>query len=99
MVRFIQDTFGRAAIPELVAAFGQQTTCQGGLRAGLDVSLGKLESQWRESLGARSESAVLVRALAPWLLLIVVSLPLLVLAAQPLAQFWGEQRGRQAGHK
>ena len=85
VVRFIQENYGRSAITRLVAAYGDGLSCRGGVRRAIGISLGSLESQWRKSLGTHSQSAAFLRRAMPWLLLVLVSLPLLLLVAQPLA--------------
>ena len=94
VVRFIQETYGHSAVRELVAAYDNGLNCQEGVRKALEFSLSRLESQWRESLGSRSISTAQLRRVAPWLLLLLSSLPLLPLVAQPLIA-----RRRQQKHK
>ncbi|UCC63156.1 MAG: hypothetical protein JSV36_20860 [Anaerolineae bacterium] len=84
VVRFIRENYGHSAIGKLVAVYSNGIPCQRGVNLALGTSLSNLESQWRKSLGAQSKSAVLLRRAMPWLLLLLVSLPLLVLVAQPL---------------
>jgi hypothetical protein len=85
VVRYIQENYGHSAVGRLVEAYGDGLSCRSGVRRALGISLGSLESQWRESLGVRPQGAVFVRQAMPWLLLVLVSLPLLLLAARPLA--------------
>jgi len=84
VVRFIQENYGHSAIGKLVAVYSKGIPCQRGVNLALGISLSSLESQWRKSLGAQSKNAVLLRRAMPWLLLLLVSLPFLVLVAQPL---------------
>ena len=84
-VRFIQENYGHSAIRRLVAVYSEGVLCQRGVRLVLGTSLGSLEAQWRKSLGTHSMSAVLLRQAMPWLVLVLISLPLLILVAQPLA--------------
>lgn len=95
VVRFIQQNYGRSAIGELVAAYRDDLSCRGGVRRALGISLGNLESQWRESLGKRSQVAAFFKKAMPWLLLVLISFPLLLLTAQPRAARrtgWGDER-------
>jgi hypothetical protein len=94
VVRFIQETYGHSAVKDLVAAYDNGLNCQEGVRKALKFSLSRLESQWRESLGTRSISTAQLRQIAPWLLLLLSSLPLLPLVAQPLMA-----HGRQQKHE
>jgi len=95
VVRFIQGNYGHAAVGRLVDSYGGGLSCGAGVRKVLGVSLDSLESQWRESLGVRPQGAIVVRQAMPWLLLVLVSLPLLLLAAQPLAvRRTGQRRER-----
>lgn len=93
VVKFIQENHGHSAVGRLVAAYRDGLSCRAGVRRALGISLPSLESQWRESLGARSGNANFFRQAAPWLLLVLASLPLLLLIAQPLlAHRRGQQR-------
>jgi hypothetical protein len=84
-VRFIQENYGHSSIRKLVAVYSEGILCQRGVRLALGTSLGSLEAQWRKSLGTHSKSAALLRQAMPWLVLVLISLPLLILVAQPLA--------------
>ena len=84
VVRFIQENYGYSAIGRLVAAYRDGLSCQAGVRRALGISLGSLESQWQESLGTRSPNMAFLKKAAPWLLLVLSSLPLLLLIAHPL---------------
>jgi hypothetical protein len=92
VVRFVQENYGRSAIGQLVAAYRDDLSCGGGVRRALGISLSNLESQWRESLGARPKIATFLKQAAPWLLLILAGIPLLVLVAYPLAAHRAEER-------
>jgi hypothetical protein len=84
VVTFIEQNYGRSAIVDLVAAYGEGLACRRGVSRVLGLDLEKLESRWRESLGSRaSDTASLGRA-APWMLLVLLSLPALVMVAFPL---------------
>lgn len=85
VVRFIQENYGYSAIRGLVEAYSEGFDCWGGVRQALGISLNSLESRWRESLGAGPQMAFFPRQARPWLLLVLASFPLLLLAAQPLA--------------
>jgi hypothetical protein len=84
VVRFIQENYGRSAVGRLVDLYGDGLSCRRGVRDALDVSLESLEKQWRESLGVRPQGMVVLKEAMPWLLLILLSLPLLLLTVQPL---------------
>jgi len=85
VVRYIQENYGHSAVERLVTAYGDGLSCRSGVRRALGISLGSLESQWRESLGARPQGMAFVRQAMPWLLLVLLSLPLVLLVARPLA--------------
>ncbi len=84
IVRFIQENYGYSAIGGLMAAYGDGLSCGRGVRRALGISLGSLESEWRESLGTHPRSSILLKQAAPWLLLMLTSLPLFLLVVQPL---------------
>ncbi len=84
VVQFIQDNYGRSAIGRLVAAYRDDLSCNSGVRRALGISLASLESQWRASLGARPKTATLLKQAAPWLLLMLAGLPLLLMIVYPL---------------
>lgn len=84
IVRFIQENYGHSAIGGLMAAYGNGLTCERGMRRALSIGLGSLESEWRESLGTHPRSTILLKQAAPWLLLMLTSLPLFLLVVQPL---------------
>ncbi len=94
VVRYIQQYYGQSAIKRLLEAYGDGLRCDEGVHRALGIRLGSLESQWRESLGAHPQSAVLFKRATPWLLLVLISLPLLLLIAQPLAARRAEFRER-----
>lgn len=95
VVQFIQENYGRSAIGRLVAAYRDDLSCGGGVRRALGISLGNLESQWRESLGAQPKMATFFKQAAPWLLLVLAGVPLLLLIAYPLAARRAEEQGER----
>lgn len=95
VVRFIQENYGHSAVGRLVAAYRDGLSCRGGVRRALGISLGSLESQWRESLGARPQSTAFFKQAAPWLVLMLISVPLLLLVAQPLVAHRVEKRNER----
>jgi len=94
LVGFIQENYGYSAIDALLAAYGDGLSCQGGVRRALGISLSRLESEWRESLGTRPPGEAFLKQAAPWLLLVFLSLPLFVLLAQPLLAYRQGQQSR-----
>lgn len=84
VVTFIEQNYGHSAIVELVAAYGEGLTCRRGVSQVLGVDLEELESDWLASLGPRTNGTASLRQAAPWLLLILLSLPALVIVVLPL---------------
>ncbi|MFZ5915896.1 MAG: peptidase MA family metallohydrolase [Chloroflexota bacterium] len=91
LVRFITDTYGRSAIASLVTVYDDGVTCRGGVEKVLGISLGRLEDRWRASLSADSPAILGFERAAPWLLLILISLPWLPLLALPLTHLRREK--------
>jgi hypothetical protein len=73
LVRFVRDYYGEQAIADLVTAYADGMSCRGAVDHVLGLSLEQLDSRWRTYLGAQTPQAVLWRAAAPWLLLVLGS--------------------------
>ncbi len=79
VVNFIRDAYGRQALRDLVTAFADGATCEGGVQRVLSVSLDRLQRQWRDSLLPRSPWSVFWQENGAWLILLALmtGLPLL----------------------
>lgn len=81
LIGFIRDTRGRQALHDLLAAYVDGATCEGGVQRVLIRSLEQLESDWIQSLAPRSRLGVFWDENGAWiiLLLLLVGFPLLFL--------------------
>ena len=53
-IGYIRDRYGRQGLRDLVAAYGDGSTCEGGVYRALGITLDSLETQWRASLAPQS---------------------------------------------
>lgn len=80
LVGFLREQYGGQVIRDLLAAYADDASCEGGVNRVLGQSLGELESVWRAQLtgqgptGQRFNSAAVWLAL--WLLTALLALPL-----------------------
>jgi len=86
VVAFIRDRYGRQAVQDLVAAYADGATCEGGVQRVLDHSLDRLESQWLDSLAPRSPWSVFWQEKGAWVILalLLAGLPLLFINPSPI---------------
>jgi hypothetical protein len=77
VVSYVRDRWGQAKIVEMLDAYGDGATCEGGTQRALGVSLAALESDWRRDALQADPLRTLAFAVGPWLLLLL--LPSLVL--------------------
>jgi hypothetical protein len=81
VVDHIRNLYGRQALRDLVAAYADGATCDGGIRRVFGFSLDRLESSWLEYMGPRSAWTVFWESNGAWVILVVLfaGLPLLFL--------------------
>jgi hypothetical protein len=81
VIDHIRDMHGRQALRDLVAAYADGATCDGGVQRVLGFSVDRLEMSWRESLAPRGSWARFWESNGSWVILVVLfaALPLLFL--------------------
>ena len=72
VVRYVRDRWGSAKVVELLAAYADGSTCEGGVQRVLKTNFAGLQNDWaRDALQADPLRAV-IRGFAPWLLLLLL---------------------------
>jgi hypothetical protein len=79
VIGYIRDQHGRQAVRDLVVAYTDGATCDGGVYRVLGVTLDGLEAQWRESRAPQTQWAMSWRVNGPWIILLLLG-PFLCLA-------------------
>lgn len=79
VVRYILDRWGSRAVADLLAAYRDGATCEGGVQRVLNVTLPELQADWQRDVLEASPLSNFLRGLGPALL--VFGLPALVIAA------------------
>jgi hypothetical protein len=81
VIGYIGDRHGRQAVRDLIAAYVDGATCEGGVYRVLGITLDGLEAQWRASLAPQAGWVTFWRANGAWiiLLLLITALPLVFL--------------------
>jgi hypothetical protein len=92
LVDYIRDRYGRQDLRDLVAAYADGATCEGGVNRVLDSTLSRLEAQWLTSLEPGSRWARLFRDAAPWLILLASFATLLIFFVWPAYGQSGDSR-------
>jgi hypothetical protein len=70
VVSYIRDMYGRERLRDLVAAYGDGATCEGGVRRVLGLSLNQLYARWCRSIAPGSTWTGFWRDNGPWLILV-----------------------------
>jgi hypothetical protein len=81
VIGYIQDRYGRQAVHDLLRAYVDGATCEGGIYRVQGITLDGLEAQWRASLAPQAGWMGFWRINGAWIIL------LLLLVAFPLAFF------------
>lgn len=68
VVRYIRDHWGPGAIRDLLAAYRDGASCQGGVQRVLNVSLAELQADWESEVLRASPSTNFLRSIVPYLL-------------------------------
>jgi hypothetical protein len=95
LVDYVRDTYGRQALQQLVAAYADGLTCEGGVQRVLSISLDRLESSWRESVSPRGGWQRFWRVNSSWVVLLVAFSVLALLIARP-RELWRSVRQEEA---
>jgi hypothetical protein len=74
VIGYIRDQHGRQAVRDLVAAYADGATCEGGVYRVLGITLDGLDAQWRESLAPQARGAIFWRVNGPWIILLLLSM-------------------------
>ena len=79
VISYIRDRYGRRALRDLVSAYGDGATCEGGAQRVLSLSLDRLQAQWSQSLVPQSGWRLFWKESGAWLILLALSslIPLL----------------------
>ncbi|MBN1937114.1 MAG: hypothetical protein JW934_20820 [Anaerolineae bacterium] len=83
LINYIRDVYGRQALRDLVAAYADGATCDGGVQRVLNMSLERLNHDWLDTLSPRSMWAAFWIDNAAWLILLVLLIGVPFLFALP----------------
>jgi hypothetical protein len=72
LVSYIRDRWGAADLRDLLAAYAEGATCEGGTQRALGISLAGLENDWRRDVLQANPLVALALQFAPWILLLVL---------------------------
>ena len=95
VINHVRDLYGRQALRDLVAAYGDGATCEGGVRRVLGVSLDRLEAEWSAKLVPRKAWVAFWEDNGAWVLLFVLfaMLPLAFVVPSPARTAGSRNRG------
>jgi len=81
VVGYVRDLHGRQALRDLVAAYADGATCDGGVQRVFGFSLERLDLSWREHMAPRNAWTVFWEGNGAWVILVVLfaGMPLLFL--------------------
>lgn len=72
VVRYLRDRWGSAKVIELLAAYADGSTCEGGVQRALKTTLAGLQSDWARDVLQADPLQTVIRGFAPWLLLMLL---------------------------
>lgn len=72
LVNYIRDVYGRQALRDLVAAYADGATCEGGVRRVMGFSLQRLQTLWLADLAPRGAFGAFWKESGAWLLLLLL---------------------------
>jgi hypothetical protein len=72
VITYIRDRYGRQALRDLVAAYGDGATCEGGVQRVLALSLDRLQAQWSQSLAPQSGWRLFWQNSGAWVVLLAL---------------------------
>ncbi len=90
VVRYLRDRYGSQVIRDLLAAYADGASCEGGVLRVLETDLRGLERAWRRYVGRQDGLTIFLDKNAPWLVLWGMSLLLVV----PLLLRWQRREAR-----
>ena len=99
VVNYVRDMYGRQALRDLVAAYADGATCEGGVQRVLGFSLNRLETLWRESLAPRSRWTAFWEDSGAWAILLMcfLALPFLFIGASRIASYVSQPAVKNKG--
>ena len=86
VIDYVRDLYGREALHDLVAAYADGATCDGGVQRVLGTSLDRLQMAWREREAPRGPWATFWERSGAWVILValVIAVPVVpTLLARP----------------
>jgi len=72
--RYLQQTYGKAAMEDLIRVYADGLGCEQGTEAALGVPLSELEADWRQAMFDENASFNALMEFAPWMLMLVAVL-------------------------
>lgn len=69
VVRYIQDRWGPSTMRELLQAYSEGASCEGGVQRALKLSLAELQADWTSDVLRASPLRALIRQFLPYLLI------------------------------
>lgn len=86
MIDDIRNIHGRQALRDLVAAYADGATCEGGVQRVLGISLDQLEASWLDRLAPQGRWAVFWKEGGPWMVILIMFVSLFCLSARTFYQ-------------
>lgn len=72
--RYLQQTYGKAAMEDLIWAYADGLGCEQGTEAALGTTLSELEADWRQAMFNENAAFNALMELAPWMLMLIAVL-------------------------
>lgn len=83
VVDYIRDLYGRQMLSDLVAAYADGATCEGGVQRVFGFSLDRLETSWKEELSPLGKLTVFWKSNGAWLILLALFAVIPLLFVRP----------------
>jgi hypothetical protein len=94
-VTYIRDSYGTSGLARLTQSYGDNFDCELGAANALGIPLSQLDKGWRESVLGQNETAVAIRNLSPFVLLLILILVVPLWGAVDMLRL-RRQRGKQS---
>ncbi len=94
--KYLHSAYGTTGLMSLVSAYTDGLSCDLGAKRALSMSLGQLDTRWRESELGQNVTGVALRNLAPFALLMLVILVVPIWGAVDIARQRRRRRGLEA---
>lgn len=94
--KYLHNTYGTTGLTSLINAYTDGLSCDLGAKRALSMSLGQLDTRWRESELGQNVTGVALRNLAPFALLMLVILVVPIWGAVDIARQRRRRRGLEA---